>query len=37
VTIALPSGTSAQYVRLRFTGNTGWDAAQLSEFQVYVP
>ena len=35
VTISLPSGTSAQYVELSFTGNTGWDAAQLSEFEVF--
>jgi hypothetical protein len=35
VTISLPSGTSAQYVELNFTGNTGWDAAQLSEFEVF--
>jgi F5/8 type C domain/Pectate lyase superfamily protein/Abnormal spindle-like microcephaly-assoc'd, ASPM-SPD-2-Hydin len=35
VTINLPSGTSAQYVELSFTGNTGWDAAQLSEFEVF--
>ncbi|ACU72201.1 coagulation factor 5/8 type domain protein [Catenulispora acidiphila DSM 44928] len=34
-TIALPSGTSARYVRLSFTGNTGWSAAQLSEFQIF--
>jgi hypothetical protein len=34
-TISLPSGTSARYVRLNFTGNTGWSAAQLSEFQVF--
>jgi hypothetical protein len=37
VTISLPSGTSTRYVQLSFTGNTGWDAAQLSEFQVYGP
>jgi hypothetical protein len=37
VTVSLPSGTSAQYVRLSFTANTGWDAAQLSEFEVYAP
>jgi hypothetical protein len=37
VTISLPSRTSAQYVQLNFTGNTGWDAAQLSEFQIYAP
>ncbi|WP_194908460.1 discoidin domain-containing protein [Catenulispora rubra] len=35
VTIALPSGTSARYVRLSFTANTGWSAAQLSEFQIF--
>ena len=35
VTITLPSGTSTQYVQLSFTANTGWDAAQLSEFQIY--
>ncbi|MBR7837969.1 discoidin domain-containing protein [Actinospica durhamensis] len=34
-TISLPSGTSARYVRLSFTANTGWSAAQLSEFQVF--
>ena len=37
VTISLPSGTSDQYVQLSFTANTGWSAAQLSEFQVYAP
>ena len=35
VTISLPSGTSARYVQLNFTGNTGWSAAQLSEFEVF--
>jgi hypothetical protein len=35
VTISLPSGTSARYVRLNFTGNTGWSAAQLSEFEIF--
>ena len=35
VTISLPSGTTAQYVQLSFTGNTGWSAAQLSEFEVF--
>ncbi len=34
-TISLPSGTSAQYVRLSFTANTGWSAAQLSEFEIF--
>jgi hypothetical protein len=37
VTINLPSGTSAQYVQLSFTGNTGWSAAQLSEFEIFAP
>jgi Carbohydrate binding module (family 6)/F5/8 type C domain/Abnormal spindle-like microcephaly-assoc'd, ASPM-SPD-2-Hydin len=35
VTIGLPSGASAQYVELSFTGNTGWSAAQLSEFEIF--
>jgi parallel beta-helix repeat protein len=34
-TISLPSGTSDRYVELSFTGNTGWTAAQLSEFEVF--
>ncbi|WP_218041418.1 discoidin domain-containing protein [Acrocarpospora macrocephala] len=34
VTINIPSGT-ARYVRLNFSGNTGWPAAQLAEFEVY--
>jgi hypothetical protein len=35
VTISLPSGTSDRYVELSFTGNTGWSAAQLSEFEIF--
>jgi hypothetical protein len=35
VMISLPSGTTAQYVELSFTGNTGWDASQLSEFEIF--
>jgi carbohydrate binding protein with CBM6 domain/F5/8 type C domain-containing protein/centrosomal CEP192-like protein/glycosyl hydrolase family 95 len=35
VTISLPSGTSTQYVELSFTANTGWSAAQLSEFEIF--
>lgn len=35
VTISLPSGTSARYVRLSFTANSGWSAAQISEFEVF--
>ncbi len=29
------SATSARYLRLNFTGNTGWPAGQVSEFQIY--
>jgi hypothetical protein len=36
VTITLPSGTSTRYLRLTFTGNTGWAAGQLSELEVYT-
>ena len=35
VTVTLPAGTSERYLELAFTGNTGWDAAQLSEFEIY--
>jgi hypothetical protein len=35
VTISLPSGTTAEYVELSFTANTGWSAAQLSELEVF--
>jgi hypothetical protein len=34
VTITFPA-TSARYVQLNFTANTGWPAGQLSEFQVW--
>jgi hypothetical protein len=34
VNFSLPVGTTARNVRLVFTANTGWPAAQLSEFQV---
>jgi hypothetical protein len=34
-TISLPSGARARYVQLRFTANTGWDAAQVSELQIF--
>jgi parallel beta-helix repeat protein len=30
------SAATARYVRLNFTANTGWPAAQVSEFQVYA-
>ena len=29
--------TTTRYVRLNFTGNTGWPAGQASEFEVYGP
>jgi len=34
VNIAFTSA-SARYVRLNITGNTGWPAGQLSDFQVF--
>ncbi|MFC1418899.1 discoidin domain-containing protein [Streptacidiphilus cavernicola] len=36
VTITLPAGTSTRYLRLTFTGNTGWPAGQLSELEAYT-
>jgi hypothetical protein len=33
-TITFPA-TSARYIRLNFTANTGWPAGQLSEFQIF--
>ncbi|MEV6929903.1 choice-of-anchor D domain-containing protein [Dactylosporangium sp. NPDC051485] len=34
VSITLPT-TSTRYVRVNVTGNTGWPAAQIAEFEVY--
>ena len=34
-TITLPAGTSTRYLRVTFTGNTGWPVAQLSELQAF--
>nr|WP_229405912.1 discoidin domain-containing protein [Micromonospora sp. NBRC 110038] len=34
VSITLPAG-SRRFLRLTFTGNTGWPAGQVSEFEVY--
>jgi hypothetical protein len=34
VSITVP-GTSARYLRLNFTANTGWPAGQVSELEVY--
>ena len=35
VTFNLPSGTNDQYLELSFTANTGWSAAQVSEFEIF--
>ncbi|MEY9872115.1 hypothetical protein ABH931_001589 [Streptacidiphilus sp. MAP12-33] len=35
VTLALPAGTSERYLQVVVTGNTGWPAAQLSEFEIF--
>ncbi|MEU8610033.1 discoidin domain-containing protein, partial [Actinoplanes sp. NPDC048791] len=34
-TVAIPA-TSQRYLRLTFTGNTGWPAGQISEFEAYT-
>jgi chitodextrinase len=35
VTITLPANTTGRYVRLNITANTGWPAAQISQFEVW--
>ena len=35
VSFQLPSNSTYQYLQLSFTGNTGWSAAQVSEFEIY--
>ena len=35
VTIPLPAGTQERFLQLSVTGNTGWDAAQISEFEIF--
>ncbi|MEV7808448.1 discoidin domain-containing protein [Microbispora sp. NPDC088329] len=35
VTVAVPAG-ARRYLRLNVTGNTGWPAAQISEFEAYA-
>ena len=35
VSFNLPAGTSDQYLELDFSGNTGWTAAQVSEFEIF--
>ncbi len=37
VTIALPSGTTEQYLELSFTANSVQNGAQVSELEVYAP
>jgi len=37
VTIALPSGTSDQYIELNFTANSVQNGAQMSELEVFGP
>jgi chitodextrinase len=34
-TITFPSTVNTRYLRLTFTGNTGWPAGQVSEFRVF--
>ncbi|GAA2695956.1 discoidin domain-containing protein [Actinoplanes palleronii] len=35
-TVTVPVTTTQRYLRLTVTGNTGWPAGQLSEFEVYA-
>jgi F5/8 type C domain/Abnormal spindle-like microcephaly-assoc'd, ASPM-SPD-2-Hydin/Right handed beta helix region len=35
VSFNLPANSNYQYLELSFTGNTGWSAAQLSEFEIF--
>jgi hypothetical protein len=35
VTIAFAASATVRYLRLNFTGNTGWPAGQVSSFEVY--
>jgi F5/8 type C domain/Abnormal spindle-like microcephaly-assoc'd, ASPM-SPD-2-Hydin len=36
VTVTLPAGTSTRYLKLTFTGNTGWPAGQISELEAFA-
>ena len=36
-TVTVPVSGTARYLWLTFTGNTGWPAGQLSEFEVHGP
>jgi hypothetical protein len=35
VSFSLPGNSTYQYLELSFTGNTGWSAAQVSEFEIF--
>ena len=35
VSVTLPANSNYQYLELSFTGNTGWSAAQISEFEIF--
>ncbi|MDX3855210.1 discoidin domain-containing protein, partial [Streptomyces sp. AK02-01A] len=35
-TVTLPTAANTRYVRVQFTGNTGWPAGQLSSLSVYA-
>ncbi|GGN60768.1 hypothetical protein GCM10010112_17330 [Actinoplanes lobatus] len=35
-TVTIPASTNQRFLRLTITGNTGWPAGQLSEFEVYA-
>ena len=34
--VSVPVSGAHRYLRLTFTGNTGWPAAQLAEFEAYA-
>ncbi|WP_330333078.1 discoidin domain-containing protein [Streptomyces sp. NBC_00536] len=36
VTIALPAGADPRHLRVTVTGNTGWPAGQIGEFEAYA-
>jgi len=36
VTINLPATIQQRYIQVKVTGNTGWPAAQIAEFEVYA-
>lgn len=36
MTIKLPETIHQRYLQVKVTGNTGWPAAQIAEFEVYT-